>query len=219
MKDKSVFALSLAFATLVLFCPNPANARTANAVQDFSNKVPPAVAKSEAAEMVPAEAVLAQSLDANSVRTGAQFQAKLSDTVHLKNGVKLPKGTALIGTVATDRMRADGTSRLALRFTKAQLKDGKVVPIEATIIGVAPPEYGSAWDGSDAQAAPEQWNGKVLQVDEIGAISGFDLHSSIAGTNSGVFVSAKKDHVKLSDNTQISLAIAPRGRNQMSGGA
>jgi len=219
MKDKSILALSIAFASFALFCPRPAGARSANTTPDFSNKVPAAVASREAAKMVPAEAVLAQSLDANSIRTGEQFQAKLSDTVHLKDGVKLPKGTALIGTVATDRMRADGTSRLALRFTKAQLKDGKVVPIEATIIGVAPPEYGSAWDGSDGQAPPDQWNGKVLQVDEIGAISGFDLHSSIAGTDSGVFVSAKKDNVKLSDNTQISLAIAPRGRNQMNGGA
>ncbi|MGB7264229.1 MAG: hypothetical protein WBC92_01870 [Terracidiphilus sp.] len=169
--------------------------------------------------MVPAQAVLAQAIDAKKMQPGQQFQAKLSDTVHLKNGVELPKGTELIGKVATDKMGVDGRSTLALRFTKADLKNGKVLPIEATIIGIAPPEYGSAWDGSDGQAPPNTWNGKTLQIDEIGALSGVDLHSAIAAQNSGVFVSSKKDNMKFSNQTQLSLAIAPRGSSQMSGGA
>ena len=65
-------------------------------------------------------------------------------------------------------------------------------PIQATIVGIAPPAYSSAWDGSDSEAPPTPWNGSSLQVDELGVMSGIDLHSKIAGENSGVFVSIEK---------------------------
>jgi len=183
-------------------------------------KVPGATAQREADQMVPAEAVLVRAIDAKKMQRGQQIEAKLTDTVHLKNGVDLPKGTSLVGKVATDSMGVDGRSTLALQFTKADLKDGKVVPVDATIIGVAPPEYGAAWDGSASQAPPSAWNGKTLQVDEIGVISGVDLHSRIGGRDSAVFVSSKKDNMKFSNQSQLSLAIAPRGTSgQMSGGA
>ena len=41
-------------------------------------------------------------------------------------------------------------------------------------------------------------------------MSGVDLHSKIADSNSGVFVSTKKDDVKLPRGYGIALAIAPR---------
>ncbi len=217
MTSKSNFAVSIAFATCALFCPKPASARSANNPPAFDdNNVPSAVAQQEADQMVPAQAVLAQDIDAKKMQSGQQFQAKLTDTVHLKNGVDLPRGTELVGTIATDKMKSDGSSTLALRFTKADLKGGKVVPIEATIVAIAPPEYGDVGNES-YNAAPMPWNGKSLRVDQMGAISGFDLHSGIADQNSAVFVSAKKDHVKLSNQTQLSLAIASLGTSQMSG--
>jgi hypothetical protein len=218
MKSRVAFAVSVAFATCVLFCPKPSLARTASKTPEFNSNVSAAVAQREAAKMVPAQAILSQEIDAKKIKAGQQFQAKLSDAVHLKNGVELPKGTMLVGSISTDKMQADGRSRLSLRFTKADLKNGKVIPIEAAIMGIAPPEYGYAWDGSDSQATPGTWNGKTLQFDEIGAVSGFDLHSSIAARNSGVFVSSKKDNMRLSKQTQLSLAIAARNSSRMSGG-
>lgn len=50
----------------------------------------------------------------------------------------------------------------------------------------------------------------MLQIDEIGALSGVDLHSRIASKNSGVFVSTKKDDMKLSAGSEFALAIAVR---------
>ena len=161
--------------------------------------------------MVPAEAVLAQEIDAKKMQPGQQFRAMLNENVHLKDGVDLPKGTELIGTVATDKMEAKGTSTLALSFTKADLKDGKAIPISATIMGIAPPEYSSDWDGGSTQASPSPWNGKTLQLDQVGAISGVDLHSRIAGKESGVFISNRNDNMKLGAQSQLSLAIAPQG--------
>lgn len=113
----------------------------------------------------------------------------------------------LVGTIATDQMRAGGTSTLALRFTEALMKTGKMVPIRADIMGVAGP-VADAPDPNYPNEALTPWDGKNTQIDETGALSGFDLHSSIGSQNSGVFVSKKKDDMKLSAGSQISLAIA-----------
>jgi len=217
MKSRSILVVSIAFATCALLCPTSILAQTSD--QTASDHGMSASADSgDASQMVPAQAILTQAIDAKKMQSGQKFEAKLSDTVHLKNGTELPKGTTLQGTVATDKMGVDGKSTLALRFTQADVKGGKAIPIEATIIGVAPPQYGSAWDEGSAQAPPIPWNGKTLQVDEIGVISGVDLHSRIAGENSAVFVSSKKDNMKFSNQSQLSLAIGARGTNEMSGG-
>lgn len=219
MRSSSIFAISIALVSCTLFCPRFAKASSSDST--FSETIPRAIAQHEAAQMVPAEAVLAQEINAKKMKPGEQFRAKLSDKVELKDGVELPKGTELIGTVATDSMEPSGTSTLALRFTKADLKSGKMIPIDATIMGIAAPEYGAGWDGGgNGVAAPDAWNGKTLQLDQEGALSGVDLHSRIAGKESGVFISTKKDNMKLRNLSQISLAIAPESsRNQQNGGA
>ncbi len=114
----------------------------------------------------------------------------------------------LVGTIATDQMRDGGTSTLALRFTKAQLKSGKVIPIQADIMGVAGPTGGDPAESYSAGYSLTPWDGKTVQVDEPGAASGFDFHGRIGGQDSGLFVSTKRDEIKLSAGSQISLAIA-----------
>jgi hypothetical protein len=162
----------------------------------------------EATLMVPAQALLKQSLDARKLQPGHVFKAELRDTVHLKNGPELPRGTMLIGMVSRDNMKTLGKSRLALRFTQARLKDGKVIPIKATIVGVLSPNNDSL-DGSVDDAA-NIWTSKTLQIDQLGAVSGVDLHSNIGSRNSGVFVTTRKDDVKLASGSQLALAIAER---------
>lgn len=220
MRSRPIFAVSIALASCTLFCAMPASASSASRVAKFNETVPSAAAEREATEMVPAQVVLAQEIDAKKMQPGEQFHAKLSDNVQLKDGVELPKGTELIGKVAKDNVENNGTSTLALNFTTADLKNGKTIPISATIMGIAPPQYGAAWDGGATQAAPGRWNGQVLQLDQVGALSGVDLHSRIAGQESGVFISSNKDNVKLSNHSQLSLAIAGRGSaGLMNGGA
>ncbi len=168
--------------------------------------------QNEAMQMVPARAALVGNLDARKAPQGEQFIAKLSQTVQLKNGPKLPNGTELIGVVGTDDMQnsGNGTSKLVLRFTEAKLKNGNVVPIKATIVAVFGPESENG-EGYDVQAGdqqPNNWSDGTLQVDQIGALSGVDLHSKIASTNSGEFVSNKKDDVKLRNGSELALAIA-----------
>ncbi len=64
-----------------------------------------------------------------------------------------------------------------------------------------------------------EWNQNVLTVEEIGAMSGFDLHSKIAAENSGVFVAQEKKDVKLPAGSEFALAIAEQDNGQQQSGA
>jgi hypothetical protein len=214
MRNRALSTVSVAVASGILLCPQLARAQAPDAQASTNNTIS-AATESAAAQLVPAQAVLDKDLDARKARPGQEFRATLADTIHLKNGMELPRGTALVGTIAAEQTQSSGESRLALRFTRAQLKDGKTIPIQATIFGVAPPSTSDSWDHSDGEAAPEPWNGSALQVDDVGVLSGVDLHSTIAGENSGVFVS-RKSGMKLAARSQMSLAIGVQAIGGMS---
>jgi predicted RecA/RadA family phage recombinase len=164
----------------------------------------------EAQQMVPARAYLLNKLNAKDMKPGAQFEARLSKAVQLKNGTELPKSTELIGVVSTDDMQLHGTSKLALRITEARLKDGTTLPLKATIVGVYAPE--SENDQGYAVAPGDEvandWNTNTLTVDQPDAVSGVDMHSRIDAENSGTFVSTKKDNVKIASGSELALALA-----------
>ena len=160
--------------------------------------------------MVPARAIVANTIDSRTAKPGDQIEAKLSGTVHLKNGPELPRGTELIGTVAADDTNTNGTSRLALRFTQAHLKDGKTIPIKATIVSLYSADSSEGLDH-------HMWTANTLQIDQEHALSGVELHSKIADENSGVLVSKKKGDVKLPHGYGIALAIAANPAGQQSG--
>lgn len=166
-------------------------------------------AQAQAAQMVPAQAVLATRIDASKMQPGTKFRATLSQAVRLDNGTELPHGTRLIGTVTSDSM-AQGKAMLALRFTQADLKDGKTLPIKATIVDLSPGQSDYS-ELMDAANNPIPWDRKTEKVDAIGVLSGVDLHSNIAGNNSGVFVATKKEDVKLRAGSELSLAIGAKG--------
>jgi hypothetical protein len=206
--------VSTLLACGVLLLPGIARARVSGANGSASADLSTEAA-SVAAQMVPAQAVLEKELDARKTQVGQQFSAALTSTVHLKSGTDLPRGTVLLGTVAVDNSGGNGGSTLALRFTQAQIKSGKTVPIEATIVGIAPPSDSTSWDGTDVQAPPDPWNGSALQVDQIGVLHNVDLHSKIADKDSGVFVSNRKEDMKFAAKSQISLAIGAPGAEGM----
>jgi hypothetical protein len=210
MSSKAVLAVSIAFTTCALIYPRLTHAQDAQNTTSPNSSATPAAAQQEASQMVPAEAVLANGIDAKKVQSGQQFRARLSETVTLKNGTELPRDTVLVGTIATDQMAAGGTSTLALRFTQAQLKGGKVMPIDAAIMGIVGPSDGVPGESYIANYGVTPWDGHSLRVDEPNAVAGFDLHSTIGGRNSAQFVSTKRDEMKLASGSQIALAIGVR---------
>ena len=90
---------------------------------------------------------------------------------------------------------------------RIETKDGKSIPIKAMIVGVNPPEEGPPVDTTTQTA--NTWNYNAQQVDDVGVMSGVDLHSRMNGDNSGVFVATKKSDVKFAARSRFSLAIAP----------
>lgn len=220
MRHRAVLGLSLA-ASLVLLVPEIVTARSTQSAKPSQTTSNDAAGSAEASAMVPAQAVLHESLDARKAKVGDQISATLSEKVQLKNGPELPSGTLLEGKVATDDMQQKGTSKLALSLDHAQLKDGKTVPIKTTIIGIYQPSEGTpGYEGMvPGQPADSSWNKNIHAVDQIDALPNVDLHSSITSMNSGVLVSTRKDDIKLGRGTQLALAIAPQqpglqGKNQ-----
>lgn len=230
MNRPSILSLSIASLSLALLLPACAQGQDQNggtqgqqngSMQGQQNdnmqgqNNPPLRGRREAMRMVPARAALQRTLNADKDKPGSEFRAVLSKKVQLDNGPELPEGTILLGRVAADDMNEGGTSKLALRFTQADLKDGQVVPIKATIVGVYRPESTGpeGYPIAPGDEVPNSWNDGTLAVDQIGVMSGVDLHSKISSRNSGVFVSPKDKDVKLGSGTEIALAIAanPRG--------
>ncbi len=218
MKNKAVMSLSIA-ACLAFVYPQLAPAQSTDPSQTATMQ---SAANREAMVMTPASANLVKTLQADKVKQGDEFKAKLDRPVQLKNGPELPSGTVLEGRVTADQMKPGGPSTLALRFTQADLKDGKVVPIKATIVGIAGPRYDTGYNIANQTSL---WSSNTLRVDEIGALSGVDLHSNIASRNSGVFIAQKRDNMKFDSGSQLSLAIAERNSsandnsgNQRNGG-
>jgi hypothetical protein len=203
----SIAALSIFF---ILSGVSHAQSQMNSTGQNSTNS---AEARQEAGDMVPARAYLVRKMDAKDEKPGTRFEVILADTVHLKNGTELPRGTRLIGTVATDDLNMKGNSKLALRITQADLKDGKTIPVKATIVGVWGPESENAlgYNVAPGQQQPNDWNRSTLGIDQLGALPGVELHSRIAANNSGVFVTKKKDDVKLSVGSELALAIAAQG--------
>ncbi len=213
----------LAIATAVLALPLFALAQNSNTQNQNTNATNQSQSMSshhtgrrEAQRMVPANAELLHNLDAKDMHPGYAFKAKLSKDVKLDDGMKLDSGTILYGRVEQDDMQTQGMSKLALRFTRAELKDGKVVPIKATIVGIFKPQSTNfeGYPVAPGNQVPNSWNDGTLQVDQLNVMPGVDLHSSINSRNSGVFVSKTKDNVKLDTGSEIQLAVAGRGGNR-----
>jgi hypothetical protein len=194
----------LAFITPLLVGARSLNAQSAD-ISAASSITDTAAAQQEASQMIPLNAHLVKTLDANKSQSGTQFEAVVDGTARLKDGTELPHGTVLVGTVSADQMQSGGTSTLALRFTEAKLKDGKTFPIHAMIAGINRPADDSGIEDSVDLPA---WNMQTYQIDQIGALHDVDMQSSITDANSGVLVSTKKDDVKLVAGSRLSLAVA-----------
>ena len=85
-------------------------------------------------------AVLEKIVHPKKVKVGDQVIARMTEPTTLKDGTELPKGTKIQGKVTEVKMKADkeGPSKLGLLFDKAQLKDGKEVPLTMALVSVAP---------------------------------------------------------------------------------
>ena len=105
--------------------------------------------------MVQAQAQLDNTLDAKKAKQGEPVTAKLEENVQIPNAQELPKNTVLEGhvdQVTPSDHKSDST--LVMTFDKVKLKDGKELPIKATVIAISEPATAAEGGAMPAQGAP-----------------------------------------------------------------
>lgn len=170
-------------------------------------------------ELVGVNARLAHTIDSNSVQRGQAVAAKLDGTI-TSDGVKLDRGTELLGTVADSAASAHGgPSSVTLLFTRAQMKDGKQIPVKVTLLGAYPASQGdqAAYGQSMIPSAPRHVDPQQKVVQQSGLLGGVELKSSVQGQNSGTFW-REDGNFKLRAGTFLQVAVAPvNGTGTLSG--
>lgn len=165
-------------------------------------------------QLVSAEAQLTHQLNSKDATQGETVKAKLTSDVKTAEGMKLDKGTMLIGKVEqVQRSTGSSPSRMSIVFDQAQLKDGKTIPVKATLLGAYPSSAGSYFadtgtNGSLMAVQPHRVSSQV-KVDQMpGTLSHVGMHSAVQSNVSGTFVSKDRD-IDLRKGTRLQVAISP----------
>jgi len=105
-------------------------------------------------------ATLERSVDARRAKPGDEVTAKMNEDFMTQSGMTIPRGSRLVGRVtearAHSRGETAGASQLGIVFEKAELPDGREVPMQATIHALAAAqsqaqgELGTTSQGADA---------------------------------------------------------------------
>jgi hypothetical protein len=161
-------------------------------------------------QLVGVNARLVQTINTDTVKQGQQVEAKLDGTVTTSDGVKLERGTELVGTVAEAAPSANrGPASVTLVFTKAQLKDGKEIPVKVTLLAAYPASEAddATYGDSIVGPAPQHIDPKQTVLQEPGLLSHVEMKSAVQGDDSGTF-SKVKGNFRLSAGTYLQLGIA-----------
>lgn len=155
---------------------------------------------------------LDKTLDSKSATVGQVVTVKLDGSVNAPDGVKLPKGTELIGKVASvTPAQSKGPASVALVFTSAKLKDGKEIPVKATLVGAyTASEGGDATYGDQTMAAaPRQVSADDTFNQQPGALRHVALTSAVKNDDSGTF-SSTDGNFRLDAGTYLQFGVAPQ---------
>lgn len=177
-------------------------------------------------QMSSARVWLNKGLDAKKAKQGDVVTAKLLDDTKVPNSPDLPKNTLLLGhidTVQPSQNKDDST--IQVTFDKAQLKDGKELPVKVTIMRIFPPPSFAVQGGGSVpgdQLAPASTGGGAArnpggaapppgspitqggQQDE--GVNGVLLKSDVHDNNSGTFTT-KGRNVYIGGGTELQVAI------------
>ena len=160
-RNRAAWLLLLAFAVVASVICNP---QVSCAQGQAAATEPPASPE--------IHAVLEKIVHPKKVKVGDAVIARMTESTKLKDGTELPKGTHLLGKVTEIKLKADkeGPSKLGLLFDKAQLKDGKEIPLMMALVSVA-----ARWEagGVDPVAAENKGAGagRITQMSQAEGLS------------------------------------------------
>ena len=154
---------------------------------------------------------LVKPLDSQSAAAGQVVTVKLDGSVKTPDGVKLPRGTQLIGKVtAVTPAQSGHAASVSIVFTEAQLKGGKQIPVKATLLAAYPGD-----EGVESQYSDQTMDSVAASIpadrtidQEPGALPGVALKASVQDPNSGTF-SKKDGNFKLNAGTFLQIGVAP----------
>jgi len=128
-------------------------AGTANETSAVSGQVSRTGASATQASNLSAE--LTQKMNSKNAKVGDEVVARTTSTAQLAEGTKLPKGTRLLGKVTEVKPKsgAQHDGHLAFAFDRAVLRDGREIPIHATLQSISAPAFATVVDASDDFAA------------------------------------------------------------------
>jgi hypothetical protein len=150
---------------------------------------------------------LDHTLESKSATVGQPVTAKLTGSLK-SDGLDLPRGTDLVGKVAEVRAAQNGTpASISVVFTTAKLKDGKEVPVKATVIAAFPHSSDESLEGSDTTIgdAPKQVASDGEFDQEPGALSHVTVKSAVKSSDSVTFTS--NDNFRLPAGTFLQLGV------------
>jgi hypothetical protein len=103
---------------------------------------------------VPAE--LTTKLDSKTAKAGDAVEAKTTKTVKTAQGVVIPKGSKLLGTVTEAKAHQKGQSQsmLALTFDRVQLRNGQEMMLHSTIDNLSNSNALRASEDADEMMSP-----------------------------------------------------------------
>jgi len=113
----------------------------------ISAQQPPSSTNPQAgpANTIPTE--LSKSLDSRKLKQGDPVEAKTSEQWRAPDGTLVPPGSKVMGHITESSARAKGApqSQLGIAFDEIAMKDGRTLPLKASIQAVGPPlmNYGS----------------------------------------------------------------------------
>jgi hypothetical protein len=182
----SVFSIALSAQT-VPSSTNAAGNAGGNASGNSIQATPQAGQMDEtytATSSVSAE--LTRRIDTRNAKVGDEIQARTTSNTRLSDGTRLPKGTKLVGQVTNVRAKsnADKTSHLAFSLNRAVLRDGREIPLHATLTALAAPSAMAPTGMNDDMSAGDGMVGGGESAG--GRASGGGLIGSAGRTTGGV---------------------------------
>ena len=157
-------------AALVIFTSVPIKAQQAGATAQVSGEARGSAngsvsggsvsgSASASEEMRPVNAELVGKLDSKSAKVGDRVEMKTTESMKAADGTVIPKGTRLVGHVASVSAHGKGSADSAMRIDidRAELKGGQSMMIRSEIRSVAPPAsaaMSSAMQSDDSMSGP-----------------------------------------------------------------
>lgn len=154
---------------------------------------------------------LVKPLDSKSATVGETVAVRLDGSVKTPDGVKLPRGTELVGKVAEVKPSQNGgPASVSLVFTTAELKGGKQIPVKATVVGAFPADEDTAqaYDAASMSTVANEIPADRAIDQEPGSLPGITLKAAVKDSDSGTFSKAD-GNFKLVAGTFLQVGVAP----------